>query len=163
LAALPVLIDDTSTTLAAISGRARRQKAADGLVLLIVDYAQLIAPEGRHDRREREVAAVTRGLKLLAAELNIAVLAVCQLSRQVEYRSDKRPVLADLRESGGIEADADVALLLWRPAMYDLDADPGLAEIVIAKHRNGPTGTVSLTWLPARMRFVDAAPAEARF
>jgi replicative DNA helicase len=162
LAHLPVLIDDTSASLAAIRARARRQKSENGLALLIVDYAQLISPDGRHERREREVAAVTRGLKLLAGELGIPVIAICQLSRAVEYRADKRPLLADLRESGGIEADADVALLLWRPAVYDLSADPGLAEVVIAKHRNGPTGVVTLTWLPSRMQFVDAAPFEER-
>jgi replicative DNA helicase len=162
-ARLPLIVDDRPATLPGIRARARRMKANGGLTLVVVDYLQLVGSEGRHDRREREVAEVSRGLKVLAGELGVPVLALAQLSRQVEYRAEKRPMLADLRESGGLEADADLVLLLWRPALYDLDADPGRAELVVAKHRNGPTGLVPLTWLGSRMQFRDAARPEERF
>ena len=164
LAGVPLLIDDSpGTTLLAIRGRARRQAARGGLALLVVDYLQLISAERRGTRREAEVAEISRGLKALARELSCPVLAVAQLNRGVELRADKRPVLADLRESGQLEQDADLVLLLHRPAVYDLDADPGAAELIVAKHRNGPTGVVHLTWLPARMSFASAAPAGVDF
>jgi replicative DNA helicase len=157
LARLPVFVDDApGVTVGAIRARARRQAAAGGLALVVVDYLQLVGSEGRRERRELEVAEVSRGLKALARELAVPVLALCQLNRGVEARSDKRPVLSDLRDSGQQEQDADLVLLLHRPALYDTDADPGQAELLVAKHRSGPTGTVPLTWLGWRMTFVDA-------
>ncbi len=159
LAGAPLLIDDSpGTTLLAIRARARRQATRGGLVLIVVDYLQLVAGERRGTRREVEVAEISRGLKALARELHVPVLAVAQLNRAVELRADKRPLLADLRESGQLEQDADLVLLLHRPAVYDLDADPGAAELIVAKHRNGPTGVVGLTWLAHRMSFANAAP-----
>jgi replicative DNA helicase len=164
LARVPLFIDDSpGTTLLAIRGRARRQAARGGLALLIVDYLQLIGAERRGTRREAEVAEISRGLKALARELHVPVLAVAQLNRAVELRADKRPMLADLRESGQLEQDADLVFLLHRPAVYDIDADPGAAELHVAKHRNGPTGVVSLTWLPGRMSFANAAPSGVNF
>ena len=154
---VPLHIDDSpGTTLLAIRSKARRLAARDGLGLVVVDYLQLVTGEGRRERRELEVAEVSRGLKALARELAVPVLALAQLNRAVELRTNKRPVLADLRESGQLEQDADVVLLLHRPEMYDLDADPGAAEVIVAKHRNGPTGSVHLAWLSHRMSFANA-------
>jgi replicative DNA helicase len=163
-ASLPVLIDDDpATTLLSIRTKARRQASAGGLALVVVDYLQLMTGEERRERRELEVATISRGLKALARELKVPVLAVSQLSRAVEMRADKRPVLADLRESGQVEQDADVVLFLYRDAVYNLDADPGAAEVIIAKQRNGPTGALRLTWLGQRMSFVNAAPVGTDF
>ena len=160
LSGVPLFIDDApGTTLLAIRARARRQVVRGGLALLVVDYLQLIGVERRGTRREAEVAEISRGLKALARELHVPVLAVAQLNRAVELRADKRPMLADLRESGQLEQDADLVMLLHRPAVYDREADPGAAELIIAKHRNGPAGVVRLTWLPHRMSFASAAPA----
>ena len=159
---VPLMIDDSpGSTLGTIRARARRQVSRGGLALLIVDYLQLIDGDGNRERREQEVAAVSRGLKALARELHVPVLAVAQLNRAVELRADKRPVLADLRDSGQLEQDADLVTFLYRPGVYDLDADPGETELAIAKHRNGPTGIVHLVWLPSRMTFKDAAPIGA--
>ncbi|MHB1554596.1 MAG: replicative DNA helicase [Acidimicrobiales bacterium] len=164
LAGVPLLIDDApGTTLLAIRGRARRQAARGGLALLVVDYLQLIGADRRGTRREAEVAEISRGLKALARELHVPVVAVAQLNRAVELRADKRPMLSDLRESGQLEQDADLVLLLHRAAVYDLDADPGAAELIVAKHRNGPTGVDKLTWLAQRMSFANAAPAGVDF
>lgn len=162
LADVPLQIDDSpNTTLLAIRSKSRRLAARDGLGLVVVDYLQLVTGEGRRERRELEVAEVSRGLKSLARELGVPVLALAQLNRAVELRANKRPLLADLRESGQLEQDADVVLLLHRAAAYDLDADPGAAEVIVAKHRNGPTGSVQLTWLSHRMAFANAPGAEA--
>ncbi|MHB1852866.1 MAG: DnaB-like helicase C-terminal domain-containing protein, partial [Acidimicrobiales bacterium] len=161
---VPLLIDDApGTTILAIRGRARRQAARGGLALLVVDYLQLIGADRRGTRREAEVAEISRGLKALARELHVPVVAVAQLNRAVELRADKRPMLSDLRESGQLEQDADLVLLLHRAAVYDLDADPGAAELIVAKHRNGPTGVDKLTWLAQRMSFANAAPAGVDF
>ena len=160
LSGVPLLIDDSpGTTILAIRARARRQAARGGLALVVVDYLQLVGAERRGTRREAEVAEISRGLKSLARELHVPVLAVSQLNRGAELRVNKRPLLADLRESGQLEQDADLVLLLHRAAVYDLDADPLAAELHIAKHRNGPTGLVPLVWLSARMTFANAAPA----
>ena len=149
------LDDDGAATLLAIRAKARRMAAKGGLALLVVDYLQLVNAEHK-ERRELAVASISRGLKQLAGELHIPVLAVAQVNRAVEQRADKRPTLADLRESGSLEQDADVVLVLHREAAYDLDADPGVAELIVRKHRNGPTGTVPLVWLPGRMSFANA-------
>jgi len=164
LSDVPLLIDDSpGATLGSIRARARRQASKDGLSLLVVDYLQLVNADGKRERREQEVAEVSRGLKGLARELHLPVLAVAQLNRGIELRADKRPVLADLRDSGQLEQDADLVTFLYRPAVYDLNADPGEAELILAKHRNGPTGMVRLTWLPSRMTFANAAPAGVDF
>jgi replicative DNA helicase len=160
VAGLPLVIDDDSTTtILGLRSKARHTVRAGGLGLVVVDYLQLVQAESseRHERRELAVAAVSRGLKGVARQLEVPVLAVAQLNRAVELCTDKTPTMADLRESGSLEQDADVVLLLHRPVLYDPDADPGLAELHIAKHRNGPTGVVRLTWLPARMSFANRA------
>jgi replicative DNA helicase len=154
LADLPLFIDDTANpTLGHVRGQARRLATREALTLVVVDYVGLVTGEGRRERRELEVAAVSQGLKGLARELHVPVLALVQLNRNVEQRPDKRPMLSDLRDSGQQEADADLVLFLYRDAIYDRDADPGMAELIVAKHRNGPTGIVKLTWLPGRMTF----------
>jgi replicative DNA helicase len=162
LAVMPLFVDDDPGTLATLVDTARRQSTSGELAMIAVDYLQLIPVDRHRERRELEVAEVSRGLKALARELGVPVLAVAQLNRGLEFRGDKRPVLADLRDSGQLEQDADVVLLLHRPGLYDLDADPHEAELIIAKHRNGPTGVVPLTWLPTRMRFVNAARVGAQ-
>jgi replicative DNA helicase len=160
LADLPLVIDDApGMTLAHIRTRARREAARRGLALVVVDYLQLVMGD-RAERRELEVAEISRGLKALARELSVPVLAVAQLNRAVELRTEKRPLLADLRDSGQIEQDADVVVLLHRPSVYDLGADPLAAELIVAKHRNGPTGSIPLVWLSNRMAFADAIGAD---
>jgi len=157
LAGVPLVIDDAPGTIATIRESAQRHADIGGLALVVVDYLQLIPTGARSERRELEVAEVSRGLKALARDLAIPVLAVAQLNRAVEFRVQRRPVLADLRDSGQVEQDADVVLLLHRPGLYDLDVDPGATELIIAKHRNGPTGVVELVWLPQRTQFVGVA------
>jgi replicative DNA helicase len=162
IGAAPLVIDDDgAATLLAIRAKARRMAAKGGLALLVVDYLQLVSAESK-ERRELAVASVSRGLKQLAGELAIPVIAVAQVNRAVEQRADKRPTLADLRESGSLEQDADVVLVLHREAAYDPDADQGAAELIVRKHRNGPTGTVPLYWMPQKMAFFDAV-AEPKF
>lgn len=161
----PIYIDDTTdiTTLA-MRAKARRLKAEHGLGLVVVDYLQLVRSHRRLDNRQQEISDIARGLKSLARELKVPVIAVSQLSRAPEKREDKRPMLSDLRESGSIEAEADLVALLFRPEYYvhreieDTEAIRGregedesfeqrhveVAEVIIAKHRNGPTGTVKL-------------------
>ena len=151
VAEAPIWIDDSpNPTLLEISSRARRLKAERGLGLLIVDYLQLMHTGGQYENRNLEVAALSRGLKQLAKELDIPVVALSQLSRQPERRgSDHRPQLADLRESGAIEQDADLVMFVYREEIYKPDDESvkNLAELIIAKHRNGPTGSVDLVFL----------------
>lgn len=147
----PLFIDDSaSLTPLELSSKARRLKAEHALSLLIVDYLQLMGGGGRYENRNLEIAAITRGLKQLAKELEIPVIALSQLSRQPERRGkDHRPQLSDLRESGSIEQDADMVSFVYRDEVYNQD-DPdnkGMAELIIAKHRNGETGTVPLVFL----------------
>ncbi len=151
IAHAPLSIDDSpSPTLLEIGSRARRLKAEQGLDLLVVDYLQLMQAGGKYENRNLEVSAISRGLKQLAKELDVPVIALSQLSRQPERRgSDHRPQLADLRESGSIEQDADLVAFIYRDEVYNRD-DPenqGLAELIIAKHRNGETGTVDMVFL----------------
>ena len=139
--------------------KARRLAAEHGLGLLVVDYLQLMTGRGRFENRTLELAAISRGLKCLAKELGVPVVALSQLSRAPESRSDHRPLLSDLRESGALEQDADVVLMLYRADMYP-DAKPedeGRAELIVAKQRNGPTGTVHLAFLKQHTRFEDLA------
>jgi replicative DNA helicase len=142
---------------------ARRLRARHGdLGLVVVDYIQLMTPSSsgqrRAENRQVEVSEISRGLKILARELECPVIALSQLNRQLEYRQDKRPMLADLRESGGLEQDADVVAFIYRDEVYNPESDDrALAEIIIAKHRNGPTGTARLVFRPERAEFVNMA------
>ena len=157
---MPLFIDDkpgrTVSQIAAIARRLKRQK---DLGIVIVDYLQLVEPEDKKVPREQQIAFISRRLKFIAKELRIPVIALAQLNRGVELREDKRPRLADLRESGAIEQDADLIAFLHRPEQYDPEDRPGEAEVVIAKHRSGPTGIVTLTWRAEYMRFDDYAGA----
>ncbi len=153
----PLYIDDSpNPTLLEISSKARRLKAEKGLALLVVDYLQLMQAGGRYESRQLEISAISRGLKQLAKEVDIPVMALSQLSRQPERRAgDHRPQLADLRESGSIEQDADMVCFIYRDEMYNRD-DPdnkGLAELIVAKHRNGETGKVELVFLGENTSF----------
>lgn len=132
-----------------------------GLSLVIVDYLQLMRGKGSFERREQEISDISRSLKALAKELDVPVVALSQLNRGVEQRHDKRPSLADLRESGAIEQDADVILFLYRDEVYNREHSDarGKAEILIAKQRNGPTGKVILTFLNSCTRFADHSEA----
>ncbi len=155
----PLFIDDNpNTTVMEIRAKARRLKARQGgLGLIIVDYLQLMSG-GSYENRQLEVSSISRGLKILARELEVPVVALSQLSRQLEARSDKRPILADLRESGSLEQDADVVMFLYRDEVYNPESpDKGTAEVIIAKHRNGPTGKVQLAFLDHFTRFVNMA------
>lgn len=141
------IVDSGNATIVDIRAKARRLKSQHGLGLLIVDYLQLMSSHQRVDNRQQEVAEISRSLKLLAKELEIPIIAVSQLNRDPEKRTDKRPQLADLRESGSLEQDADVVLFIHRdPLSEDVQAK-GIADVIIAKHRNGPVGKITLTWL----------------
>ncbi|MGI9951650.1 replicative DNA helicase [Moorellaceae bacterium AZ2] len=160
LAEAPIYIDDTpAITAMEVRAKARRLQAECGLGLVVIDYLQLMQAHRRVDNRQQEIALISRALKALARELNVPVLVLSQLNRGVEQRQDKRPVMADLLESGAIEADADVIIFLYRPQYYDPDTDKkGIAEVIVAKHRNGPVGTVEMAFLPEFTKFVDLAP-----
>lgn len=156
-----VFDDKPDQSITRIAATARRTKARHGLGLIVVDYLQLVTPSNRRDPRHEQVAGISRRLKQIARDLDVPMLALAQLSRNVEYRPGERPKLADLRESGGIEADADTVMLLFRPPPekgFDgkLHLSP-LLEIDIAKQRNGPTGTVTLFYRRHQMRFEDYA------
>jgi replicative DNA helicase len=146
-------------TVMEVRAKARRMKAKEsGLGLIIVDYLQLMTGRSSAENRQVEVSEISRGLKILARELEVPVVALSQLSRTLESRADKRPILADLRESGSLEQDADVVMFLYRDEMYNPDSsDRGSAEVIVAKHRNGPTGKVSLAFLDHYTRFADMA------
>ncbi len=162
LAEAPLFIDDNPhCTVMEMRAKARRTKAKHGdLGLVVVDYLQLMTPMGkRAENRQVEVAEISRGLKILARELHCPVMACSQLNRQLEYRQDKRPMLADLRESGSLEQDADVVAFIYRDDIYNPDSDQrGTAEIIVAKHRNGPTGTTRLAFVDRLTKFADMAP-----
>ena len=155
----PIFIDDNpNVTVMDIRAKARRLMARQGLGLVVIDYLQLMTGRSRAESRQVEVSEISRGLKILARELNVPVVALSQLSRNLEMRQDKRPVLADLRESGSIEQDADVVLFIYRDEVYNPDSpDRGTAEIIIAKHRNGPVGNVQLAFLDHYTRFGNMA------
>ena len=158
---LPIYIDDSPTISALeIRAKARRMKMEKGLCLIIVDYLQLMRGRASAERRELEISEISRSLKALAKELNIPVVALSQLNRKVEDRSDRRPVLSDLRESGAIEQDADLIIFIYRDEVYNKrEGEPDrTAEINIAKQRNGPIGKVKLTFLDYCTRFEDPAP-----
>jgi replicative DNA helicase len=147
-------VDDTSArTVVQIAANARRQRARRGVGVIVVDYLQLVDPENSKENRQEQVAKVSRRLKVLARELSVPVIALSQINRQVESREDHRPRMADLRESGAIEQDADVVLMLHRPEVYDAADKPGVAEVIIAKNRNGATGTIELAFSGVYSKF----------
>ena len=151
-----MIIDDTSgITISEMRSKCRKYKLEMGLDLIIIDYLQLMSGSGRGgDSRQQEISDISRALKGVARELNVPVVALSQLSRAVEKRDDKRPMLSDLRESGAIEQDADVCMFIYRDDYYNPDTeDKNIAEIIIAKQRNGPIGTVRLAWMPQYTRF----------
>lgn len=152
-----VFIDDTAgISLMEMKAKSRRLKIEKGLDLIVIDYLQLMQLEGRQESRQQEISAISRGLKALAKEMNCPVIALSQLSRAPELRSDHRPILSDLRESGAIEQDADVVMFLYRDEYYDEDSDKkNIGEVILAKHRNGPTGTIELVWKKEFTKFLN--------
>jgi replicative DNA helicase len=189
LASLPLHIDDTpALSVSAVRTRARRLKRTHGLGLIVIDYLQLLSPPPgmRAEGRVQEISAITRGLKALAKELDVPVVALSQLSRAVEQREDKRPLLSDLRESGTIEQDADVVMFVYREEYYHSRAEPGrrpdedeskfnerhqkwqergeqimnIAEVILGKQRHGPIGTVRLRFDGQFTKFSDLAPSD---
>jgi replicative DNA helicase len=158
LRAAPLFIDSTPTrTMLQVTANARRLKMRANLAMIVVDYIQLIDSEESRDSRQEQIAKISRRLKALARELKLPVVALSQLNRAVENREDRRPRMADLRESGAIEQDADVVLLLHRPDYYDQNDQPGIAEVIVAKNRNGATGNVKMTFLKNYTRFENLA------
>ena len=154
-----IIIDDTgSISISELRSKCRKFKLEHGLDMIMIDYLQLMTGNGKTDSRQQEISDISRSLKSLARELNVPVVALSQLSRKVEERTDHRPMLSDLRESGAIEQDADVVMFIYRDDYYNKDTDKkGVAEIIIAKQRNGPIGTVELAWLPDYTQFKNLA------
>lgn len=160
----PLFIDDRAgASPLSILSECRRLKLEHGLALVIIDYLQLMSPDGRHESRQQEISEISRNLKLLAKELDVPVLALSQLSRAVEQRQNKRPTLSDLRDSGSIEQDADTVLFIYRDSYYQETPESSreTAEIIVAKNRGGSTGTINLTWIPKNTLFVDESYREA--
>ena len=162
LSAAQLYIDDTAGAgVLEMRAKSRRLQSEHGLDLLAVDYIQLMTGRGRFENRTLELASISRSLKGLAKELNVPIVVLSQLSRAPEARSDKRPQLSDLRESGALEQDADVVILIFREEMYKQTNEPaetdGIAELILAKQRNGPTGLVKLAFLRQQTRFANLA------
>jgi replicative DNA helicase len=159
----PIYVDDTgSTTIMELRSKARRLKSREpSLGLIIVDYLQLMASDRNVESRVQEVSQISRALKVLARELEVPILAMSQLSRAVEQRHDKRPILSDLRDSGSIEQDSDLVFFVYRDEYYmgEESDQQGIAEVILAKHRNGPTGMIKLSWLRRYAKFADLAAA----
>ncbi len=152
-----IYIDDTAgISLMEMKAKCRKLKIEKGLDLIVIDYLQLMQSDSPSESRQQEISSISRGLKALAKEMDCPVLALSQLSRAPELRSDHRPILSDLRESGAIEQDADVVMFLYRDEYYNQDTDKkNIGEVIIAKHRNGPTGTVELLWMGQFTKFVN--------
>ena len=152
-----LVIDDTSgITATELRSKCRKLKIEQGLDLVIIDYLQLMSGSGKRkgENRQQEISEISRSLKVMARELNVPVIALSQLSRAVEQRPDKKPMLSDLRESGAIEQDADMVMFLYRDEYYNPDSEEkGVAEVIIAKQRSGPTGSVKLAWLANLTKF----------
>lgn len=159
LADKPIFIDDTpAVSVTEIRAKCRRLKLEHGLGMIAIDYLQLMSGSSSYDSRQQEVSDISRSLKALARELEVPVVALSQLSRAPEVRADHRPILSDLRESGAIEQDADVVMFLYRDEYYNPDTEKkNIGEVIIAKQRNGPTGTVELVWLGQFTKFADKA------
>ncbi|MBQ2283095.1 MAG: replicative DNA helicase [Agathobacter sp.] len=152
-----LIIDDTpGISISEMRSKCRKYKLEHDLKLIIIDYLQLMTGSGRSESRQQEISEISRSLKALARELNVPVIALSQLSRAVEQRPDHRPMMSDLRESGAIEQDADVVMFIYRDDYYNKDTElKGISEIIIAKQRNGPIGTVNLAWLPEYTKFAN--------
>lgn len=152
-----LIIDDTpGISISELRSKCRKYKLEHDLKMIIIDYLQLMSGSGKGDSRQQEISDISRSLKSLARELGVPVIALSQLSRAVEQRPDHRPMLSDLRESGAIEQDADVVMFIYRDDYYNKDTElKGIAEIIIAKQRNGPIGTVNLVWLPNYTQFAN--------
>lgn len=162
LAEAPIYIDDTpSITIMELRAKARRMIAKHQLDLIIIDYLQLMTGRAKSESRQQEISEISRALKVLGRELEVPILAVSQLSRAVETRDNKKPKLSDLRESGAIEQDADLVIFIYRDKYYNPENDESTAEVIIAKHRNGPTGTVRLTFLDSYAKFENLANSAA--
>lgn len=157
LSAADVYIDDTAgISLMEMKAKCRRLKIEKGLDLIVIDYLQLMQMEGRQESRQQEISSISRGLKALAKEMDCPVIALSQLSRAPELRADHRPILSDLRESGAIEQDADIVLFLYRDDYYNEDSEQkNIGELIIAKHRNGPTGTLELVFKKEFTKFLN--------
>jgi replicative DNA helicase len=157
LASAPIYLDDSSDIgVLEIRAKARRLHARHGLGLIVVDYLQLVRPDTRADSRVEQVGQISRGLKILARELDIPVIAVSQLSRAVESRNPPIPMLSDLRESGQVEQDSDVVMFIYRDEYYNAESERlGEADLIVAKHRNGPIGQITLTFLPKYPKFAN--------
>jgi len=155
LSEAPIYIDDTpGISVMEIRAKCRRLKLEKNLGMVVIDYLQLMQGRGRFDNRQQEISDISRSLKILAKEIDVPVIALSQLSRAPDARSDHRPVLSDLRESGAIEQDADMVIFIYRDDYYNPDTEKkNIAEIIIAKHRNGSTGTVELIWLGQYTKF----------
>ncbi|MFH0764060.1 MAG: replicative DNA helicase [Candidatus Omnitrophota bacterium] len=165
LSEAPIYIDDSpGITVLELRAKARRLKAQFDIKLIVLDYLQLMQGPAKADSRQQEISEISRSLKALARELNVPLIAISQLSRAVEQRSDHRPQLSDLRESGAIEQDADLVMLLLREEYYNpTDENKGIAELIIAKQRNGPVGSMNLAFLGEYMRFENIAPRTEEF
>lgn len=152
-----LIIDDTSAiSVSELRSKCRKLKIEKNLGLVIIDYLQLMTGSRKTESRQQEISEISRALKSLAREINVPVIALSQLSRAVELRTDKRPILSDLRESGAIEQDADVVMFIYRDDYYNQDTkEPGVSEIIIGKQRNGPTGTVKLAWQAQYTKFAN--------
>ena len=162
LAKAPIYVDDTgSITMMEIRSKARRLKSREpNLGLIVVDYMQLMTSGASAENRVQEVSQISRSLKQLARDLDVPILALSQLSRAVEQRHDKRPILSDLRESGSIEQDADLVVFIYRDEYYNDESDQqGIAEVILSKHRNGPTDSIKLSFLKRYAKFADLAAA----
>ncbi len=157
LGKMHIVIDDTpGVKLMEMKNKCRRMKAEQGLDLIIIDYLQLMEGERRTENRQQEITSISRGIKLLAREVDCPVIVLSQLSRAPENRENHRPILADLRESGAIEQDADVVMFLYRDEVYNEETEKlGICEVKIAKHRNGPIGTVEVAWQNKYTRFAN--------
>lgn len=153
----PLYIDDRCSTLYDVRSTARRMKTKNDIQLIIIDYLQLMSKGGRTESRQLEISEISRSLKLLSLELNIPIIALSQLSREVEKREDRRPRLSDLRESGSIEQDADMVLFLYRDEYYHPEKveSEGRADVIIGKHRNGPTGEIQMAFIKEYMLFAE--------
>jgi replicative DNA helicase len=158
LAEVKIFIDDTAMlNIMDLRAKARKLKREHNVQFLVIDYLQLLSSSAHHENRHQEVSAISRSLKALAKELHIPILALSQLSRAVDSRMDKRPMLSDLRESGAIEQDADLIMFIYRDSVYNAETEnPAQAELIIGKQRNGPTGTVFLNFIRELTKFEDA-------
>jgi len=162
LSEAPIYIDDTpGASVMEIRAKCRRLKLEKNLGLVVIDYLQLMQGRGRFENRQQEISEISRSLKILAKEINVPVITLSQLSRAPEARSDHRPMLSDLRESGAIEQDADIVMFLYRDDYYNENSDKkNIAEVIISKHRNGSTGTVELVWMGQYTKFANKSRLE---